>query len=1316
MNKKHTSFKIYFLFLFLFSSILSGCGKTDELPRADESDDTIKPVDSVEESITPSTFWGFDEGPPVDWEFGPAWTFENGAASISEPGQPLISLDSWQDFNLATRISIEEDTIFGLLFRNSDEGSSQILFEPGGVELISEMKGETKSIGFNEINLEPGFHELQIIVSGKEVVVYSDDWVILENNQVNLVNPGSVGFIIHNNTNLSIDYVEVQNADTVKTAENLEEEIITEASNQDAMPTRVIHDPPIANLITVHTPDDNYNTLVVGEPGSTAPNSMVMIGNLETSLVYFATADENGGFEKEIFSHPSSSIEIKHFYPAEEEEYQKYLTTTEPIQYLDEWIFCSSGTILAVPEGESNLGDGISFTVSGFAAGKVAYWYFQGQLNAINDSPENLQVGVKGTFYLTSHDLTNRINPSDFEAGLHTFLVRHIDEEGQQDVVRQYMVSDYLSPTGFPISHGEIPWSPIPYLHIVNNWQVINQDTLSSNVEFVLANEDNFPLKPGYYGLLFEVGAPEGLEGDAYQGPNMRPGVYYGNGGFYSPIFKVGEVLNPNLYWTLLTDTLYEATRGTSSREDQNRLGIIPMISLQSHQFILPKEDPKTGDPLSYRLEPFLPLIAFADRGLPNPPTIDFAFPSGSLEVTVKKPDGNTDKIGPAPFVQSVNATPGYDWGKVKDYSIGGGGMQEVYQLSTLDDAFNYAFDQYGHYEIIMKGSINDMYGNSYSGGGTYDIWVARPLKLYSGMLPNAPYIEGDGFSPSLQIYPRVPANVDIRLTVLPNSSPENQLVQNYTGKANLFGYFYSNEAPYVFQSGGEYRVDMTASYQDKDGTLWMGSATWGNIIENRDAKLIAHGIRGLDHPDIRNLWFFHQQLDLEAPGIADEPYHTYYPYYSGDVFWGHDLEDDEAKGSNAILPGVTFEDTSGELLEFLPDVWENKAHSEHNIFNWDIQTMIENGEIIPFSTTSTGWGLNWFPELIDQYSYAYFSNQRPGARVYESLGEGIIPISYWRYDGTFGDQVGVEGDLPNDLKWQFGGVVLRNSSQEVNEYAAYASLWVLLPDDDPIGGRVTPPFQGTTGGPNGGPIMTLKGEAIDLFFLPRSGFPGQILEVGDILSFSGHVGPPIDSKLAIVITSPSGNEYEISGQANKVGYFYQPESDIIVEEPGVWRVTIQVTHDGMTSSGPTVPPYPTGGVLGTSEGTYNIYVVKKGSQKTSFSEPMEGYLQIQGNTIEPIHIIGEVPGSFENATITYTIGMPGFVLEQAEALCSGNEFDIVFDPVRLHEDFPNLDLTAYDELRSGLADQIWISALFEKDGQYLPLTTTFHGEEVFHR
>jgi hypothetical protein len=38
-----------------------------------------------------------------------------------------------------------------------------------------------------------------------------------------------------------------------------------------------------------------------------------------------------------------------------------------------------------------------------------------------------------------------------------------------------------------------------------------------------------------------------------------------------------------------------------------------------------------------------------------------------------------------------------------------------------------------------------------------------------------------------------------------------------------------------------------------------------------------------------------------------------------------------------------------------------------------------------------------------------------------------------------------------------------------------------------------------------------------------------------------------------------------MTGQANKIGYFYRPSDDFVVNEPGVWRARVRVWHDGAT-------------------------------------------------------------------------------------------------------------------------------------------------------
>ena len=97
---------------------------------------------------------------------------------------------------------------------------------------------------------------------------------------------------------------------------------------------------------------------------------------------------------------------------------------------------------------------------------------------------------------------------------------------------------------------------------------------------------------------------------------------------------------------------------------------------------------------------------------------------------------------------------------------------------------------------------------------------------------------------------------------------------------------------------------------------------------------------------------------------------------------------------------------------------------------------------------------------------------------------------------------------------------------------------------------------------------MTLMGEDIDLFFHPGGIRPGTILEVGDTASFAGQLAPTLATEVSIEVTSPGGSKTQINGISNKIGYFYAPESDIVVDEPGVWTAKVTATFKGQTSAG----------------------------------------------------------------------------------------------------------------------------------------------------
>ena len=153
-----------------------------------------------------------------------------------------------------------------------------------------------------------------------------------------------------------------------------------------------------------------------------------------------------------------------------------------------------------------------------------------------------------------------------------------------------------------------------------------------------------------------------------------------------------------------------------------------------------------------------------------------------------------------------------------------------------------------------------------------------------------------------------------------------------------------------------------------------------------------------------------------------------------------------------------------------------------------------------------------------------------------KEIGEEAILSPYWRFDERYADQIGVgaHGDLPGEIKFQYGAAVLHGSALDQSHYAIYGSLFVLIPEDDPLGTRTFPPFQGNGGGPSGGPLFSLKGEEVDLFMHLTGVRPGSVLETGNTFALVGAVGPTLPAKVAYTVTAPDGSKRTFRGQANE--------------------------------------------------------------------------------------------------------------------------------------------------------------------------------------
>ena len=355
--------------------------------------------------------------------------------------------------------------------------------------------------------------------------------------------------------------------------------------------------------------------------------------------------------------------------------------------------------------------------------------------------------------------------------------------------------------------------------------------------------------------------------------------------------------------------------------------------------------------------------------------------------------------------------------------------------------------------------------------------------------------------------------------------------------------------------------------------------------------------------------------------------------------------------------------------------------------------------------------------------AYAYRAVERPGIRVRETVGTDQTSSPYWRFAEQYLLQQGMGslGELPNDLKWQFGAAIFKRPDLGIGEVAIYTSLWVEIADSDPRGSRVFPPFQGAAGGPTGGPILTLKGEAIDLFILPTTVHPGAVLEVGDHFVFAGQVGPPLAARVTYSVTSPSGARFGGVGQANAIGYYADPDGGFTVDEPGIWTVQVDVLHDGDTSAGPVEPPFPTGGVLGSDDGSYRFFVVDPAAPTLDAGlDPFNiAELGLSDFEVDPIHFFLAVPAGWTNVEADYVIRMPGFIIETGQATPANGKVEVVYDPSVSARISPISISFRRQDKQPGLADEVMVTvSLSGRDALGAPVQAakllTLVGEDIY--
>ncbi|MFQ5922730.1 MAG: hypothetical protein ACE5M4_07780, partial [Anaerolineales bacterium] len=531
-----------------------------------------------------------------------------------------------------------------------------------------------------------------------------------------------------------------------------------------------------------------------------------------------------------------------------------------------------------------------------------------------------------------------------------------------------------------------------------------------------------------------------------------------------------------------------------------------------------------------------------------------------------------------------------------------------------------------------------------------------------------------------------------------PTAEEEGETPRTFEVASNAFEILYSEDfedgqaRDWTLEPGWQVSQEGGNFVLHGQGHRWANltqGATWGNYSFRFRLKLLSGAVHinyrlGEDGQFTRYFFGFHEgglhlqkQIDDNSTFISEtEQFHRPDAWHTVEIkgFEGHmqvfvdgELELDTTDADPLLQGTIAFEtlddaaqvhasidDTEGQIASLLrqrardsgPCIWGPPEPSPGvDVF----EARAAANELPLFSATESGWAPN-FDERMVQWGYFYGSAVRPDVSVRQMVSEDCTHTSYWRFNELYGLQIGmgVEGDLTNDLKFQYAGAVFRDETLDIAQYAIYGSIWLGLEGVDEWGGsRVFPPFDLEVDGRSGGYILEIGREdgqeqEVNLLIVPTGVRPGAVLEVGDVFSFSGNIAPTLPAHVEAEITTPSGQVRRRSSEANKIGYFYDPNGDFTVTEPGLYSVGVALRYEGMTSAGLAQSPFNTGSVLGASDGVYHFYVVPREAPLLTTELPPLSFVVSTG----PVEIPLVAPQGLSNVEVHYTIHMPGWVLE----------------------------------------------------------------------
>lgn len=673
--------------------------------------------------------------------------------------------------------------------------------------------------------------------------------------------------------------------------------------------------------------------------------------------------------------------------------------------------------------------------------------------------------------------------------------------------------------------------------------------------------------------------------------------------------------IKPRVPWVLLNGYNSNGYRGVVAAEDRPNFALSSRNLIQD-DVILPRfSETSPSSVVAYSLEPQFPTdTIFARQNIP------WDYTKGELTVKITQPDGKVIDLGTAAFVGKTGQWP-----------------------TTRNSRFTqWRPPMYGQYTVRATGWTQDIWGNRYEGGGTYQFWIAKRMTLATATFQGQAYPVGNRYGRDMGFAPAVPAEVNVTATLFVNSDPNDTRTITYAGRASAGGVFGAAQGmkPLNFDAPGEYYAHVLAKHTDADGHLWVSTMRHAGVIYPADSPIVAHGkmlnVKGKLVP----------RGETQKEGWADTATgtrvleHIDFPYNAGDVL----LIATEQQSANKIEPVLSW-----------------AARDNPAPYDSSIQSI---GYSNVRMRTSNGYSPHLFPEYITDRQYYYAAAPRPGFMGRFLVSEDGVRAPYWHLSPqSFGGQIGSSsnGDSAGEIYRLIGGVVLRNQGQPP-QYAGYLANAITLPAGTK-NNRVVAPGSEDIQGPTGEKARV---------FLAMNARPGMVYDQGTVFGPAFQIDPIVPVAMKFTLNYPDGRQAVSQGMGDAGGSWAGDRWALDV--PGVYRYTVDAEWNGYRGLVPGLPRE--GGMM------FVIDRDRPASAPTlTFNLPPLSRIDPAKSTM--------FSGSSTASSVHYAAVIPGAVIAQGSLPVSDGKFGYLFDPAAIHSRNPTYDTVNVTNQRPELGDVV---------------------------